>query len=100
MNQISGRHSVITPFPEFQQQSGGISSSGCLLGYKFMDLGSCSGGINRRETALVFTLEDADGNVLGRQVLQLRICTAPKRDLEQDEKKHDKNAAKTVLSSP
>ena len=37
---------------------------------------------------------------MGRQVLQLRICTAPKRDLEQDEKKHDKNAAKTVLSSP
>ena len=40
------------------------------------------------------------GNVLGRRVLQLRICTAPKRDLDQDEKKYDKNAAKTVLNMP
>ena len=38
--------------------------------------------------------------MLGRRVLQLRICTAPKRDLDQDEKKYDKNAAKTVLNMP
>lgn len=92
LDSVSGRHSVMAPMS--------TSGSGCLLGYKFMDLGSCCGGINRRETALIFTLEDVDGNVLGRRVLQLRICTAPKRDLDQDEKKYDKNAAKTVLNMP
>ena len=40
------------------------------------------------------------GNVLGRQVLQLRICTCPKRDLEQDEKNHTKQVAKNRLSNP
>ena len=54
----SGRHSVITPFPEYNQQPGS-EGSGCQLAYKFMDLGSCSGGLNRRETAMIFTLEDS-----------------------------------------
>ena len=49
---VSGRHSVVAPFSP--------SGTGVLLGYKFMDLGSCSGGLNRRETALVFTLEDSE----------------------------------------
>ena len=32
---VSGRHSVMAPMS--------TSGSGCLLGYKFMDLGSCCG---------------------------------------------------------
>ena len=32
---VSGRHCVMAPMS--------TSGSGCLLGYKFMDLGSCSG---------------------------------------------------------
>ena len=27
------------------------------LGFKFMDLQSCPGGLNRRDTAVIFTLE-------------------------------------------
>jgi len=27
------------------------------VGFKFSDLGSCPGGVNRRETAVIFTLE-------------------------------------------
>ena len=27
------------------------------LAFKFMDLGSCIGGVNRRDTAIIFTLE-------------------------------------------
>ena len=140
---VSGRQSVVAPFLP--------SGTSVLLGYKFMDLGSCSGGLNRRETALIFTLEDSEyvwicfrtvfqiwslqnmknlsatfllkystdfqyqsyndllmrffisifrGNVLGRQVLQLRICTCPKRDMDQDEKNNDKQVSKNVLSNP
>ena len=39
------------------------------------------------------------GTVLGRQVLQLRICTCPKRDMDQDEKNSEKQVSKNVLSN-
>jgi len=52
---------------------------------RFTDLGSCAGGINRRDTAVVFTLEK-DGAVVGRHVLPVRICTCPKRDKDHDER--------------
>ena len=35
MNQYSGRHSVITPFPEYNQQPG-AEGGVCQLAYKFM----------------------------------------------------------------
>ncbi len=38
--------------PEVQPGSTEVS-----IGYKFMDLGSCPGGLNRRDTAVIFTLE-------------------------------------------
>ena len=38
---------------------------------RFTDLGSCAGGINRRDTAVVFTLEK-EGALLGRRVLPVR----------------------------
>ena len=52
---------------------------------KFTDLGSCPGGINRRDTAVVFNLE-VDGVCVGRRVLPVRVCTCPKRDRVHDEK--------------
>jgi len=52
---------------------------------KFADLGSCPGGINRRETAVVFRLE-LGGVCVGRAVLPVRVCTCPKRDRMHDEK--------------
>lgn len=52
---------------------------------KFTDLGSCPGGINRRDTAVVFSLE-VEGVSVGRRVLPVRVCTCPKRDREHDEK--------------
>ena len=60
-----------------------------------MDLGSCSGGLNRREVAVIFTLELA-GNVVGRKVLPVRICTCPKRDMETDEKHHEQRKNKRI----
>jgi len=52
---------------------------------RFTDLSSCPGGINRREIAVVFTLE-SKGRVVGRKVLPVRVCTCPKRDRQHDEK--------------
>jgi len=49
---ISKRHSVVTPLPGFQP-----GCSELVIPYRFMDLGSCAGGLNRRESAIIFTLE-------------------------------------------
>ena len=38
--------------------------------------------------------------MIGRRILQVRICTCPKRDLEQDEKNREKQLSKSVLGTP
>ncbi|XP_021694051.1 cellular tumor antigen p53 isoform X1 [Aedes aegypti] len=52
---------------------------------EFVCQNSCR-NINRRATALVFTLEDQAGRILGRQVFQIKICTNIKRDMVNEEK--------------
>ncbi|CAH0714002.1 unnamed protein product, partial [Brenthis ino] len=49
--------------------------------FHFVCRNSCSSGINRRPLSLVFTLESAAGDVYGRQVVGVRVCGCPKRDL-------------------
>jgi len=63
---------------------------------KFLCLGSCAGGINRRPIKVVFTLE-SQGRVVGRNCINVRICSCPKRDLQQEEQKYD-NAEATAKS--
>ena len=45
-----------------------------------MDLSSCPGGINRRDTCLVLALTDVSGTCVGRKVINVRVCSQPKRD--------------------
>ena len=52
---------------------------------RFLCLGSCPGGINRRPLLLVFTLEDGAASILGRATVNLRICSCPRRDLNTEE---------------
>ena len=52
---------------------------------RFLCLGSCPGGINRRPLLLVFTLEDGAAGILGRATVNLRICSCPRRDLNTEE---------------
>ena len=59
---------------------------------KFMCLGSDVGGINRRPLKVIFTLEDhlsqnGEVIVLGRYTVDVRICSCPKRDKQQEERK-------------
>ena len=90
----SGRLSVVVPLG---QNQAGTSSVPMFM--KFMCLGSDVGGINRRPLRVVFTLEDEESHVLGRQVVEVRICCCPKRDKSSDEerftKSHDKKAKET-----
>jgi hypothetical protein len=60
-----------------------------------MDLGSCPGGLNRRDTAVIFTLEFG-GDIIGRKVVPVRICTCPKRDLETEEKVEERKSPAAV----
>ncbi|XP_058812941.1 cellular tumor antigen p53-like isoform X2 [Topomyia yanbarensis] len=52
---------------------------------EFVCQNSCR-NINRRATALVFTLENEAGEILGRQTFQIKICTNIKRDKLNEEK--------------
>ena len=93
-NPRSGRLSTVVRTKE--------ANPGCdyfTVSYQFMCLGSCMGGIGRRPICLVFTLESGTGEVLGRQVVELRICTCPLRDMQQDEQKKTKGDCTPVKSS-
>lgn len=47
---------------------------------------SCVTGMNRKPVEIVFALENQQGEVLGRRILNVRICSCPKRDKEKEEK--------------
>jgi len=88
------RHSVVTPLPGPQP--------GCtelVIPYRFMDLGSCAGGLNRRDSAVIFTLE-WQGQILGRKTINFRVCTCPKRDLEVEEGKLAKKSGSADSGIP
>ncbi|XP_011296775.1 cellular tumor antigen p53 [Fopius arisanus] len=78
--EISGHMSVSVPL--------GTPQPGCRyvpLGFQFFCKNSCSSGMNRRPTELVFTLENHQRQVLGRRILPVRVCSCPKRDKDKEE---------------
>ncbi|XP_051162743.1 tumor protein p73 [Leptopilina boulardi] len=76
----SGHLSIRTPLgtPE-------VGTAYVPVHFKFLCKNSCTSGMNRRATEMIFTLEDEHQNVLGRRRLQVRICSCPKRDKEKEE---------------
>lgn len=57
---------------------------------------SCSSGINRRPTVIVFTLENDNGHLLGKSASEFKVCSCPKRDAEREikpKRKHNANEA-------
>ncbi|GAB6021504.1 Tumor protein 63 [Chamberlinius hualienensis] len=78
---VSGRQSILVPY--INPSAG---SERYRLLYKFMCLSSCNGGVGRRSIILIFTLEH-NGAILGRRVINLRICACPSRDMKTDESK-------------
>lgn len=63
----------------------GTIASNEPLTLQFTCQNSCSGGMNRRSTSLIFTLEDNAQNILGRKVMHFKVCSCPRRDKEKDE---------------
>ncbi|XP_013772427.1 cellular tumor antigen p53-like isoform X2 [Limulus polyphemus] len=76
----TGRHSVVVPYENPQ-----VGMSFIVYLFRFMCLGSCVGGLNRRPIQIVFTLENDRGLCLGRRALEIRICACPGRDRRNEE---------------
>ena len=70
----SGRLSVVIPLHPRQE---GSSPFPLLMK---LCLGSDVGGINIRPLQVVYTLEDDQSNIIGRDVVNIRICCCPRRD--------------------
>ncbi|KAL0269887.1 UNVERIFIED_CONTAM: hypothetical protein PYX00_007472 [Menopon gallinae] len=79
-NQESERCSVVVPLGQLQPGTGTVTVT-----YKFMCKTTCVTGMMRRPITVLFTLERSNGEVVGRQKLNVKICSCPKRDMQKDE---------------
>jgi len=90
---VSGRLSTLIAIGQLHR-----GSRVATRNIKFMCLGSDVGGMNRRPIRLIFTLEQLGGVlsssgdeklalVLGRRVMDVRVCSCPRRDLLQEEQR-------------
>lgn len=55
------------------------------ISLQFFCQNSCSGGMQRKQTAVIFTLEDRYRNILGKKFVNFKVCSAPKRDVIKEE---------------
>ncbi|XP_032239876.1 cellular tumor antigen p53 isoform X3 [Nematostella vectensis] len=76
----SGRHSILIPYTGPQVGTEFVTEM-----FAFMCFSSCPSGPSRRPVEIIFTLEK-DGQTLGRQVVEIRVCACPGRDRKSDEK--------------
>ncbi|XP_071479682.1 tumor protein 63-like [Diadema antillarum] len=83
----NGRHQLCVPYIAPQV---GTEFSKYLFSFKCFI--SCVGGLNRRKIQLLFTLEN-NNVVLGRRVLDVRVCACPGRDRKSEEKSREKTKA-------
>lgn len=79
-DKATGRHSITVLYekPEAEMRY-------TVYHLRFMCLSSCNTGINRRGVKLVWTLEN-NGNIIGRQVIDLKLCACPGRDRKNEER--------------
>lgn len=78
------RLSVIIPLENGNfDEDGNITQ---MINIEFGCQSSCSSGINRRPTTLVFTLENGNYQLLGKGTQEFKVCSCPKRDAEREEK--------------
>ncbi|XP_046749342.1 cellular tumor antigen p53 [Diprion similis] len=77
----TGHFSVLVPLGSPEPGTDSVQ-----MDFTFHCKNSCSTGINRKPTEVIFTLETDRAEVLGRRKLLVRICSCPKRDRGKEEK--------------
>ncbi|XP_016931580.4 cellular tumor antigen p53 isoform X2 [Drosophila suzukii] len=90
---ISERYSVLIPLNMCRSGNRSAGHVRQTLAFKFVCQNSC---IGRKETSLVFCLENASGDIVGQQVMEVKICTCPKRDRNQDERQMNGKKRKSL----
>lgn len=55
------------------------------ISLEFLCLSSCTSGINRRPSTIVFTLENSHGELIGKSGIEFKVCSCIKRDSERDQ---------------
>lgn len=76
------RLSVVVPLIQHD-----VDDDGCAnvpIGLEFGCQNSCSAGINRKTTSIVFTLEDQYFKILGKKSIEFKVCSCPKRDADRE----------------
>ncbi|CAB4000753.1 cellular tumor antigen p53-like isoform X5 [Paramuricea clavata] len=77
----TGRHSVLVPYSGPQAGTNYVTEM-----FAFKCFSSCASGHGRKPIEIIFTLEDAEtGSILGRCVVEIRVCACPGRDRRSDE---------------
>lgn len=76
------RLSVVVPLEHQLAANDGMAVE--HIGLQFLCQNSCSSGINRRSTSMIFTLETHFGKILGKKIVQFKVCSCPKRDAERE----------------
>nr|XP_014089901.1 cellular tumor antigen p53 [Bactrocera oleae] len=79
---INDRYSILIPLG-LSAMPKNDSSISQTIAIKFTCQNSCVG---RRETSIIFLLEGMSGEILSQRVLDVKICSCPKRDLETDQR--------------
>lgn len=85
------RLSVLIPIDNNVFDENGKISENIL--FEFACQNSCSSGMNRRATSIVFTLEDQTYQLLGKRAIQFKVCSCPKRDAEREAKESKRKSS-------
>ncbi|XP_067947722.1 cellular tumor antigen p53-like isoform X2 [Watersipora subatra] len=91
----SGRSAVLVPYDAPPAGTPWVTYL-----FSFKCLNSCVGGPNRRELSIIYTLENANQEVLGRASIDLRICACPGRDRKTEEGKVENQQRSEAAPTP